>query len=165
MPKDFRRFDMFRDKINTPFYLRFFMLTKLPSAFFSGVRLVYINEDKCMVSVRHRWFTKNPFNSIYFACLAMAAEMSTGMLAMGHTYKSSPPVRMIVSDIKANFIKKATGKIIFTSEDGERIMAGIRDTSACGKTAFVNTHAHGKNKDGDIVASFVITWAFKLKIS
>jgi acyl-coenzyme A thioesterase PaaI-like protein len=162
MPRDFRKFDNFTHKITNPLYLWFFMITKLPAAFFSGVRLVSLDENECSVSVRHTWFTKNPFKSIYFACLAMAAEMSTGVLAMGHTYKLSSPVRIIVSHMKADFMKKARGKIIFTCKSGVQIMDGIRYTSACGKTAFVETHSYGTDRQGDHVAHFIITWAFKV---
>ena len=57
-----------------------FYFQKLPAAFFSGVRIKEVGETKCRVSVPYKWFTQNPFRSTYFACLAMAAEMSTGAL-------------------------------------------------------------------------------------
>jgi Domain of unknown function (DUF4442) len=165
MVKDFKHFDNFTLKITNPFYLWFFMITKLPSAFFSGVRLVFLDENECSVSVPYWWFSKNPFKSIYFACLAMAAEMSSGVLAMGHTYKLSPPVSMLVSKIEGDFLKKATSKVIFTTEDGDRIREAIRNASASGKRTYINAYVYGRDKNGDMVASFVITWAFKPKIS
>ena len=33
-------------------------------------------------TVKHRWINQNPFNSMYFAVQAMAAELSTGALVM-----------------------------------------------------------------------------------
>ena len=59
-----------------------FLFFKLPSAFLCGVRVKAINEKQCVVSVKHRWINQNPFNSMYFAVQAMAAELSTGALVM-----------------------------------------------------------------------------------
>ena len=75
-----------------PLKFRFFLLSKLPSAFFTGVRIRDVDERKCIVTVPFKWFTKNPFRSTYFACLGMAAEMSTGALCMIHLFKRQPPV-------------------------------------------------------------------------
>ena len=63
-------------KINT------FLFFKLPAAFWCGVRVKNLNNDACEVAVRHRWINQNPFNSMYFAVQAMAAELSTGALVM-----------------------------------------------------------------------------------
>lgn len=46
------------------------------------------------------------FRSTYFACLAMAAEMSTGALAMAHLYHSDPPVSMLVVKLESEYFKK-----------------------------------------------------------
>ena len=69
--------EKFLQLINNPFKFRLFLLAKLPSAFFSGVRVLVADEKKCVVTVPYKWFSKNPFKSTYFACLSMAAEMST----------------------------------------------------------------------------------------
>ncbi|HMU57084.1 MAG TPA: thioesterase, partial [Chitinophagaceae bacterium] len=79
-----------------PATFRMFLLTKLPSAFFSGVRIRDLDDEKCTATVPFKWFSQNPFRSTYFACLSMAAEMSTGALALAHLYKSDPPVSMLV---------------------------------------------------------------------
>ena len=110
--------DHFLELVRNPFKFRFFLLSKLPSAYFSGVRVRYADEDKCVVTVPFKWFSKNPFRSTYFACLSMAAEMSTGLLAMAHTYGQSPAVSLLVLRTEADFQKKATGITSFTCEDG-----------------------------------------------
>lgn len=143
--------------------MRLFLLAKLPAAFFSGVRVRYVDEFKCAVTVPFRWFTTNPFKSTYFACLSMAAEMSTGVLAMGHIYKKNPEVSMLVTKIEGNFFKKATGTVTFISEDGRRIASMINEAMSSGKGASLNSYSSGKDKSGDTVAEFVITWSFKTK--
>ena len=156
-------FDKFLRLVNNPLKSRLFLLAKLPSAYFSGVRVRYADEDKCVVTVPYKWFSKNPFRSTYFACLSMAAEMSTGVLAMGHTYRQNPSVSMLVVRLEGSFMKKATGITTFTCEDGARMKETIRLAMASGKPVSLSAYAAGKNKEGDTVAEFNITWSFKVK--
>ncbi|MFC4263548.1 DUF4442 domain-containing protein [Ferruginibacter yonginensis] len=156
-------FEQFINVINNPISFRLFLLKKLPSAFFSGVRVRYVDQEKCLVTVPYKWFSRNPFNSTYFACLSMAAEMSTGVLAMGHLYKNEPQVSMLVQKIEGTFIKKATGITSFTCDDGKRILACINEAKATGKAMVVNAYATGVDKEGNTIASFTVTWSFKLK--
>ena len=156
-------FDKFAGRILHPITFRLYLLSKLPAAFFSGVRVRYADEGKCVVTVPFKWFTKNPFRSTYFACLSMAAEMSTGVLAMGHTYGKKPEISMLVRKIEGNFLKKAKGTTTFTSDDGQRIASMIREAMSSGKSTSLNAYSTGKNKEGDTVAEFVVTWSFMVK--
>ena len=158
-------FDKFARRIQNPVFFRLFLLRKLPAAYFSGVRVRYADEEKCVVTIPFKWFTKNPFRSTYFACLSMAAEMSTGVLAMGHTFGESPQVSMLVRKVEGNFLKKAKGTITFMCDDGLRIASMIKEAMSSGKSTSLNTYSTGKNKDGETVAEFVITWSFKVKPS
>jgi hypothetical protein len=113
-----------------PVKFRLFLLSKLPSAYFTGVRVKEASETKCIVSVPYKWFSKNPFRSTYFASLAMAAEMSTGSLSMAHLYKRKPTVSMLLVKLEAEYFKKATGKSFFTCEDGDMIKEAIDQTKS-----------------------------------
>jgi len=68
--------------LSSGFWFRFFLLKSLPAAFFSGLRVQSLSTSSAVVRIRYSWFSKNPFRSIYFAVLGMAAEMSTGILAL-----------------------------------------------------------------------------------
>jgi Domain of unknown function (DUF4442) len=146
-----------------PLKFRLFLLSKLPSAFFSGVRVRAADEDKCVVSVPYKWFSQNPFKSTYFACQAMAAEMSTGVLAMAHIYRRNPPVSMLVLKVEGNFIKKATGLTVFTCNDGALIKQMIEESIATGEGRTFTAKSVGVNREGETVAEFLITWSFKAK--
>jgi Domain of unknown function (DUF4442) len=149
--------------IRHPLKFRLFLLSKLPAAFFSGVRVRFADEEKCIVTVPYKWFSQNPFKSTYFACHAMAAEMSTGILAMAHIYQRTPPVSMLVLKVEGNFIKKATGITTFTCTDGPLIQQMIEESIATGEGRTVTAKSAGVNKDGEPVADFLITWSFKAK--
>jgi len=146
-----------------PLKFRLFLFSKLPSAFFAGVRIREVDEKRCMVTVPYKWFSQNPFRSTYFACLSMAAEMSTGALAMAHLYKRNPIVSMLVVKVESEYFKKATGRTYFVCEDGEAMMNAIEESVATGEGKVLRARSTGKNGDGEIVAEFFITWSFKAK--
>ncbi|MEO6254343.1 MAG: DUF4442 domain-containing protein [Ferruginibacter sp.] len=155
----------FLQLIKHPLKFRLFLLSKLPAAFFSGVRVVKVDENKCSVKIPYKWFTTNPFRSTYFACLSMAAEMSTGVLAMAHIYQREPAVSMLVSKVEGSFIKKATGITVFTCEDGAMIRKTIEDAIFSNEGKIVTARSYGRNTAGEIVAEFTVTWSFKVKAS
>lgn len=148
---------------HNPWKLRLFLLRYLPAAYFSGVRMVSVGEDACAVRVPYRWFTRNPFRSTYFACLAMAGEMSTGLLAMAQTYRRQPSVSMLVTAMEASFYKKATGPTVFTCRDGLAIKSAVDAALATGEAQTVKAEALGYNTARELVARFVIEWSFKAK--
>lgn len=151
--------------IKNPVTFRLFLLQKLPAAFFSGLKLKYVDEDKCIVIVPYKWFTKNPFHSVYFACLSMAAEMSTGILAMGNTYKRNPKISMLVINIEGKFYKKAVDSTGFICKDGQLIKQTIETTIASGQSQIIKALSSGFNKQNELIAEFWITWSFKEKKS
>ncbi len=153
----------FAKLIRHPVKFRFFLFSKLPAAFFSGVRVKSIDENKCEVTVPFKWFSQNPFRSTYFACLSMAAEMSTGALSMAHLYKRNPAVSMLVVKTDGEFFKKVTAKATFTCEDGALLKQAIEDAVATGEARSVTAKSVGRNSAGEIVAEFKIIWSFKSK--
>lgn len=155
--------DKFLQTIRHPLKFRLFLLSKLPSAFFSGVRITEVSEASCSVKVPYKWFSQNPFKSTYFACLSMAAEMSTGVLALAHIYKRQPSVSMLVLKVEGSFIKKAVDKTIFTCEDGHLIKKMIEEAISTNEGRTVVAKSTGKNPAGEIVAEFTVTWSFKVK--
>jgi hypothetical protein len=146
-----------------PLKFRLFLVTKLPSAYFAGVRVKEVNEEKCIVTVPYKWFSKNPFRSTYFACLAMAAEMSTGALALTHLYKRKPAVSMLVVKAEGEYFKKAVDRTSFVCEDGALIKKAIEDSIATGEAKAIRARSVGANKAGELVAEFYITWSFKAR--
>ena len=139
------------------------MLQKLPAAYFSGLRLQRVDEEGCAVSVPFKWFTQNPFRSTYFACLSMAAEMTTGILAMAHIYKRAPAVSMLVVGNEGRFLKKATGITTFHCADGARIRQAIEESIRSGQGQSVVARSEGRDSSGEVVAEFSFTWSFKPK--
>lgn len=139
------------------------MLSRLPMAYLAGLRVRSISEERAEVTIPYKYLNKNPFNSIYFASLSMAAELSTGLLCMAQTYKSDPGVSMLVVHMEGDFTKKAVGKITFTCEDGHQIKAAADQTKATGEGVTVVATSTGIDEAGDRVAEFRFTWSLKAK--
>lgn len=156
-------FESFANKISSTIKFGFFLATKLPAAYFVGLKLKTINPQSCCIKLKHTWFSKNPFKSVYFAAEAMAAEMSTGLLAFGHIYKRNPKVSMLVVNMEATFLKKGTGELVFTCNDGVAIEQAIQKTSQTGEGVILICKSVGKNNNGETIAEFQFTWSFKAK--
>ncbi|MBC7829236.1 MAG: DUF4442 domain-containing protein [Chitinophagaceae bacterium] len=149
--------------IRHPVKFRVFLFMKLPSAFFAGVRVKEIDQTKCLVKIPYKWFSQNPFRSTYFACLSMAAEMSTGVLAMAHVYKRQPAVSMLVVKVESEYHKKATGITIFTCNSGNEIRQAVEEAIETGVGTSIRVLSTGRNNQGETVSEFWITWSFKAK--
>lgn len=147
----------------TPAKLNTFLFFKLPSAFWCGVRVKAISLTECVVTVRHRWINQNPFNSMYFAVQAMAAELTTGALVMYHIKNSGRNISMLVANNKSTFTKKARGRIIFTCTDGQLIEQAIQQTIATGEGQTFWMKSTGKDEKGDIVSELHFEWSVRVK--
>lgn len=147
----------------TPAKLNLFSFFKLPAAFWSGVRVRSISNTSCEVTVKHRWFNQNPFQSMYFAVQAMAAEMATGVLVMLHIKASGRNISMLVAQNKSVFTKKATGRITFVCSQGNAIKEAINEAIASkeGKTIWLTSI--GNNAKGEQVSEMQFEWTLKVR--
>jgi hypothetical protein len=154
----------FFDLINHPVKFKLFLLKNLPAAYFSGVKIVTATRERSVISIPYKWFTRNPFRCTYFACLSMAAEMSTGILAMASTYKCVPKVSMLVTSIEGKFYKKATGLTLFNCEEGNAIRQAVEKAIVTSEAQSIKILSSGFNRQNELIAEFWITWSFKMKL-
>lgn len=147
----------------TPRKINTFTFFKLPSAWWCGVRLKYIDDQKAITTVKHKWMNQNPFKSMFWAVQGMAAELSTGALVMNEIQKSGKKVSMLVANNKATFTKKATGRITFTCEDGELIADAIQKTVEKGEGQTCWMKSVGVNSEGVEVSTFHFEWTVRVK--
>lgn len=154
--------EKFRKQANG-FGFNLYLLAKLPAAYFSGVRLISLTEESCKVKIPYKWFSQNPFRSTYFACLAMAGEMSTGLPCLMAIDKMKPKVSMLVVNLESTFTKKATDVTTFECKDAPAIYEAVNKAIETKEGQTIETHAIGTNQAGEEVARFKITWSFKSK--
>ena len=152
-------------QVTHPVAMPMFMLAKLPLALIAGLRVKTIDQDICEVTLPYGWRTTNPFKSTYFAALAMAAEMSTGALAMAVVRASPHPISMLVVGMEGKFVKKATEVTTFRCEAGKDMTAAVLETLETGEGVVCKTETIGTSPDGAEIARFTFTWSFKKKRS
>ena len=140
-----------------------FLLFKLPSAYFSGIRVTSINDKEAMASVKHQWINQNPFKSLYWATQGMASELVTGILVMKQIDKSGKKISMLVTKQNGSFTKKATGKITFICSDGDIIKQAIDETITTGEGQNIVMTAEGFNEEYESVSKFEYEWSIKVK--
>ena len=143
--------------------LNSFLFFKLPSAFLCGVRVKEINNEVCKATVTHRWINQNPFNSMYFAVQAMAAELTTGALVMNQIHQSGQKISMLVANNKSNFSKKATGKITFICNGGILVKESIAKAIETGEGQAFWLKSIGYNQDNIQVSEMHFEWTVKIK--
>jgi len=154
----------FQKLVNNSFLFRCFLFAKLPLAFIAGIRVKALTNGKAITTIRYKWLTQNPFRSMYFACQAMAAEMSTGLLVMNYTYNSSPAISMLITKNTAEYYKKAVGKITFECNDGNKINTVIENLKNTTEGITIELCSTGYDEKGDKVSEFIFTWSLKAKI-
>lgn len=140
-----------------------FVFFKLPSAFICGVRVRQFDEYKCVVSVKHRWISQNPFHSMYWAVQGMAAELASGALVMNQIQKSGKKISMLVANNKGNFSKKATGRISFICDEGILVENAIHEAIKTGEGQSFWMKSVGSNEKGEVVSQMDFEWTIKVK--
>lgn len=149
-------------RMRSKFNYFFYTLFNVPSAFIAGVKLDHLSGDRCVTSVSYKFLNKNPFRSIYFAVISMAAELSTGCLVMVATEGFEKKIGFIVVDLKASFHSKAKGKVEFICEDGQILSEAVQKCLETGKQTEVKLKTIGKMKDGSVGSEFYFTWTLKV---
>ena len=133
-------------------------------AFLAGLKLKELSAAHAVVAMKYKYLNKNPFGSIYFACLSMAGEIASGMLAASIAYKSNPNISMLVVEVQINFTKKAVGTILFECNQGKEILATIQKSIITGDGQTIEALTIARDEEGDVVAEFFIKWSFKVKV-
>ncbi len=152
----------FRADLLNPFKQRLFLFTKVPGAWFMGVKVRSLDEKGCCVALKYSWWSQNPFQSIYFAAQAAAAELSTGAIAF-MAIAGRGKISMLVAGMQAQFIKKATQATQFECTEAHKIFEAVQRAIETGEGQTVEVESVGTQEDGNIVSRFSFTWSFKCK--
>ncbi len=148
--------------IRSSWKLKLYFLQNLPSAIWWGFRVKSASTERAEVTIPYNWRTRNPFKSIYFAALAGAGEISTGVMA-NLARMTGGNVSMLVLEQRAEFLKKASTTITFTCDEGERAFEAVRKAIETKQPQTLTMLGTGRNIQNEVVAKVYITWTFKLR--
>ena len=140
-----------------------FTLLKLPAAWICGVRLIHIDDQAATASVKHRWINQNPYSSMFWAVQGMAAELTTGVLIMEAIQNSKRKVSMLVLNNRANFSKKARGKVLFECDEKQKLLKAMNQLVKTQHPQTIWLTSKGIDQNGDIVSTFEFEWTLLLK--
>ena len=147
----------------SPSGINLYNFLKLPSAWWCGVRIVTLTTEVCEAKVRLKWFNQNPFKSMFWAVQGMAAELATGVLIMQAAKASQSKISMLVINNKANFTKKAKGKLLFSCQPGDRIEKTFAALIETKEPQTLWLQAKGTDEQGDVVSTVDFEWTLLLK--
>ena len=142
--------------------IRFFLLQKLPLAFLAGVRVKAFDEHGTTTQLRFQWINQNPFRSMYFAAMHMAAELATGLLLFQYMDKENR-FSMLLVNTQASFTQKAVGTIKFRCSEGKNAEAFIQKVLSSNEGNLIELSVTAINEKGEEIASFKYTWSCKKK--
>lgn len=151
----------FRKKALGPFFW-LFLLRKLPLAFLAGVKLKKLDDSGSMTQMKFRWINQNPFRSMYFAAMHMAAEFATGALLFQYM-DSKTRFSMLLVNTSAEFHKKAVGKISFTCAKGPEADTFIEQIMNSEEGDAITLPVSATNAEGEVVANFQYVWSCRRK--
>ncbi len=149
----------------TGWKFKLYLLSRLPMGGLAGIRIMELNEDRCIASVPFKWWNKNPFQSMYFAVMSMAAELSTAATCLLAVEGQKPSIAFIIVGNKAEYTKKATSKIYFTCTNGSKAFDAVEKSKSTGEPEVITISTTGRNREGEEVARFEFTWSFKQRRS
>ena len=152
-----------QEQMLNPFKFGLWKILKLPMAYLAGIRLRELTEESALSTVRYKYLNTNPFNSMYFAVLAMAAELSTGSLALFSIAKHDESIAVLVVSSKGTFMKKAVGKIRFECKNGLDFKNKLEECVQTKEAGIVTAKSIGYNSKDEIVCEYEFTWSFKVR--
>ena len=78
-------------------------------------------EDRCVIRVPLRRWTRNHMDSMYFGALAIGADCAGGIMAVELIRLRKAKVSLIFKSFHAEFLKRPESDVFFICEEGARI--------------------------------------------
>ncbi|MFN4080184.1 MAG: DUF4442 domain-containing protein [Saprospiraceae bacterium] len=156
-------YSQFIHRVTHPALFSAYLFRRLPAAWFMGLRVLTCDRQAASVRLRYGWRSRNPFGSIYFAAQCAAGELSTGVLALGAIAETGAPVSMLVTEVKAEFVKKAAETLVFVCADGDGLRRAIREAVEGGEPTVYTARSEGLLPDGTRASEIHVRWSFKRK--
>ena len=146
-------------------FVRMFAL-KVPVLLFLGPQVLELDEDGCAVRIPLGWRSKTHVGSMYCGALCAGADISAGLCAFRAIREGHPQVVPLFKDLKADFLKRADGDVVFRSREGRRVAEAVRQADETGEriTLPVDVVATVPSKYGDeAVARFTLGLSVRRK--
>lgn len=148
------------DRLRKRRYLRWWMVKHLPMGFLSGMKIVEIDETSCRVELKNRWWLRNPFGSVFWAVMSMAAELSSGALI--YAWCAGSEVQFILVGVEGRFYKKLKSKSFYFCPAGREVLRSLNTIENAGDNTTATLPVKAYDEAGLIVAEYNFTWSLKI---
>jgi hypothetical protein len=139
---------------------------RIPMFLVIGPRVVELDEEACAVLVPLTFMTKNHLiGAMYFGVLCAGADLAGGLPAAKLIFGRHRGMKLVFGEMRAEFLKRADGDVLFRSRDGRRVVEAVEEAAATGErvTVPVEVVATVPKKYGDEpVARFHMMLSVKL---
>jgi hypothetical protein len=125
----------------------------------SGMVINTLDEKGCQVVLNERWWIRNPFGSVFWAVMGMAAELSTGALVFA--YAAPLGFQFILTGMEAKFYKKVKGKSYYFCHAGSEVLRGLDNIWNTNDSCIVLLPVTARDADGQTLAEFVFEWQLR----
>lgn len=130
-------------------------------------KILELSAERCIVRVPLNWRTRRrDIRAMYLGTLCMGADVAAGLIAFQLVAEKRVKINFIFKDMKAEFIKRAEGAVVFTNDDGPIVQDLVKRALESGQReeATVRVTATVPEKLGDeAVARFELTLSVKRK--
>jgi hypothetical protein len=82
-------------------------------------KILELSADRCVVRVPLNWRTRRrDIRAMYLGTLCMGADVAAGLIAFSLVRQRGERIAFIFKDMRAEFLKRAEGDVVFTNADG-----------------------------------------------
>jgi hypothetical protein len=107
---------------------------RIPMLLLLGPRVVELDEEGCAVLVPLTFLTKNHLiGAMYFGVLCAGADLAGGLPAAKLMFTRYRGMKLVFGEMRAEFLKRADGDVLFRSRDGRRVAQAVREASDTGE--------------------------------
>ncbi len=144
--------------------IKAFGFRKIPLIYYTGVKVVELNDERLEVVVPLNKRTRNHLNCMYFGALAIGADVAGGLLPFLYMQRNKKKMSVVFKDMKADFIRRAEGDVQFTCAQNPAINDMISRIESSGKRENMEVEVTAKvpSISNDVVARFQLTLSAKM---
>jgi hypothetical protein len=139
---------------------------RIPMILFAGPRVLRLDAEGCDLEIPLRWRTRNQLiGAMYFGVLCVGADLAGGLPAAKLMLARYPQMKLVFAEMRAEFLKRADGDVLFRNRDGRRIAEAVERAGTTGErvTIPLEVVATVPRKYGDEpVARFTMSLSLKL---
>lgn len=136
---------------------------KIPMIAYVRPKLIQLDDKESLIRIKLRRRTKNHLKSMYFGSLAVGADIAAGLHAFYFAEQSGVKVSFAFKAVKAEFLKRATSTVTFSSNEGKIVQEVFNEAMESKERVNRWIHVEAKNTDHEIVATFEMEISVKVK--